>query len=179
MRRPLVTTSLSVLLAAGATSAAGAVDPHLAPPSACPDQEAAGVSPARQRAAMLCMVRWARRIEGVRRLRTSRVLMRAAQGKANLIVRCGVLTHAPCGQPWDRVLARAGFRGASFENIASGAGRFGTARGTMIMWLRSAGHRDALLRPEVSVVGVGVRPRVGTRGWAGGTVWALHLGRPA
>jgi len=160
------------LLCAGPAAA----DPLLAPARACPDQSNASLAPARQRAVMTCMVRWARHAAGVRRGWVSPKLRRSAQLKANLIARCGTMTHAPCGLPWDRVFSQVRFRGLTFENIASGPAA--TARGAMAMWLSSRGHRAALLNRRVTVLGVGLRLRAGVDG-ARVSVWTLHLGRPS
>jgi len=176
MRRLLMMAAVPLSLAAAGPAAAA--DPLLAPPRACPAQSSAGLAPGAQRAAMACMVRWARRTAGLNGARVSRRLSRSAQLKANLIARCGTLTHAPCGLPWNGVFARVGFRGLTLENIAAGSGSYGTARGAMAMWLSSPGHRDALLNRQVTVLGVGVRLHARVDG-AQMAVWTLHLGRPS
>jgi uncharacterized protein YkwD len=176
MRRLLLMAAVALSLAAAGPAVAA--DPLLAPQQACPAQSSAGLAPPAQRAAMGCMVRWARRTAGLHRARLSRRLARSAQLKANLIARCGTLTHAPCGLPWDGVFSRVGFRGLTFENIAAGSGSYGTARGAMAMWLASPGHRDALLNRQVTVFGVGVRLHALVDG-AQMSVWTLHLGRPS
>jgi uncharacterized protein YkwD len=177
VRRRLLITAMPLVVAGAAAGPAAAAEPLLAPARACPGQNTAGAAPAVQRAVMACMVRWARRAAGVAPGRVSRQLGRSAQLKANLIARCHEMSHTPCGVAWDRQLDRVGFRGLTFENIAAGGGRYGTARGAMTMWLRSPGHRQALLEPRVTVFGVGLRLRARVDGWRA-SVWTLHLGRP-
>jgi uncharacterized protein YkwD len=40
------------------------------------------------------------------------------------------------------------------ENLASGTGTYGTARGIVVAWLASPEHRANLLRPSFSRVGI-------------------------
>jgi uncharacterized protein YkwD len=126
---------------------------------------------------MRCLVRWARDHAGVAAGADAASLNRSAQTKANLIARCGTLTHTACGTPWNAAIQSAGFRGLYFENLAAGSGRFATPRAALEMWLRSSGHRRALLDQRVTVFGVGMRRGVRVNGWRG-SVWVLHLGRP-
>lgn len=175
MRRRILFAAAT--LAAAAPSTALSADRLLAPASACPNQNRTNLSTAKERAVVTCMVNWARAHDGKRRLRVAKKLVRSAQAKTNLIARCGVLTHEPCGQPWNKVFSDAGYHGMMFENIASGSGRYGTPRGTVEMWLGSPGHRSAMLDAGVTQVGVGVRMRVRVNGYRG-AVWTLHLGRP-
>lgn len=176
MRRHL-TAMIAFALLGVMSGHATAANPLLATPAACPDQSAAAVSGARQEAAMACLVRWARRAAGVRPGRAFARLNRSAQMKADLIARCGRLTHAACGKPWNGVFRTVGFQGLAFENLASGSGRFGTPRGAMAMWLNSPHHRQALVDARVTVFGAGVRHDIMVDGGRG-SVWALHLGRP-
>ena len=166
-----------LILLGGTAGQAIAGDPLLAPTGACPDAIAAGASAARQEAAMACLVTWARRAAGISQGRRVATLSRSAQLKADLIARCGTLSHTACGRPWDGVLRSVGFRGLAFENLAAGSGRSATPRAALGMWLGSSGHRKSLLDRRVTVFGVGVRLGVKVNGWRG-SVWALHLGRP-
>ena len=176
MRRLFSLAILGTSLAAAGPAAAA--DPLLAPAGVCPDATSATASVGAQKAAMRCLVEWARRAAHLRAVDTSSRLGRSSQAKADLIARCGSLTHSPCGRPWNEVFTRVGFRGRYFENLASSGGSYGTARGAMGMWLESPRHRRGLLARDVTVVGVGLRLQARVDGYRG-SVWALHLGRPA
>jgi len=175
MRRWIMTAATPVVIACTGAAPALATDPLVAPATACPDQESAGTTPVRQEAAMRCLVNWARRAAGRSLLAPSRKLNRSAHMKSLLIARCGTLTHTPCGRAWYGVFRAVGFSGTYRENLAAGSA---TPRGTMIMWLQSPGHRGALLAPDLTVLGTGVRLREIVDGWRG-AVWTLHVGRPA
>jgi uncharacterized protein YkwD len=176
MRRPHAVI-LALILFGGAAGQAIGADPLLAPAGACPNATAAVATATRQEAAMACLVTWARRAAGITPGRRFVTLNRLAQIKADLIARCGTLSHTACGTSLNEGLRSVGFRGLAFENLAAGSGRYATARAAMGMWLGSSGHRKALLDRRVTVFGVGVRLRVMVNGWRG-SVWALHLGRP-
>lgn len=176
MRRWIMTAATPVVIACAGTTPALAADPLLAPTSACPDQGSDGVAPVRQEAAMRCLVNFARRAAGLGPLAPSRKLNRSAHMKARLIARCGTLTHAPCGRAWYSVFRVVGFSGSYRENLA--AGNSATPRATMAMWLQSPGHRSALLAPEATVLGTGVRLRAMING-SRASLWTLHVGRPA
>ncbi len=126
---------------------------------------------------MTCLVAWARRAAGVRAAHRTHTLNRSAQMKANLVARCGALSHTACGARWDSVLDRVGFHGLAYENLAAGSGKQGNPRTTVAKWLASPGHRGALLAPRATVFGVGLRLHAMIEGWRG-SVWALHLGKP-
>ncbi len=175
--RAIIIATLILGLAAAAGPATAA-NPLLAPAGQCPGQTAVGASPALQEKAMTCLVAWARRAAGVRTARSSSTLNRSAQMKADLIARCGRLTHTACGKRWDGVLDQVGFRGLAYENLAAGSGRQSSPRAALAMWLNSPGHRGALLASRATVFGVGLRLHVMVEGWRR-SVWALHLGKPS
>ena len=178
MRRWIMTAATPVVIACAAAAPALATDPLLAPAAACPDQIGDGATPVRQEAAMRCLVNFARRAARRAPLAPSRKLNRSAHMKSQLIARCGTLTHAPCGRAWYSVFHAVGFSGSYRENLAAGAGTNATPRAVMAMWLGSASHRAALLDPDATVLGTGVRLRAMIDGWRG-SVWTLHVGRPA
>jgi uncharacterized protein YkwD len=166
-----------LILLGGAAGQATAADPLLAPAATCRYATTAGASAAHQERAMSCLVTWARRKAGIAPGRRLAALNRSAQMKADLIARCGTLSHTACGTRWDAGLRSVGSWRLTFENLQSGSGRYATARAAMTGWLRSPGHRHALLESRVTVFGVGVRLRAMVNGWRG-SVWALHLARP-
>ena len=176
MRRLHAVIPLLILLG-GAAGQATAADPLLAPAATCRYATTAAVSTAHQESAMACLVTWARRRAGITAGRRVVALNRSAQMKADLIARCGALSHTACGTPWNAGLRSVGSWRLAFENLEAGSGRYATARAAMAGWLGSSGHRHALLESRVTVFGVGVRLRVTVNGWRG-SVWALHLARP-
>ena len=178
MRRWIVTAATPVVIACAGAAPALATEPLLAATSACPDQAGDGVGSARQEAAMRCLVNFARRAAGRPLLTPSRKLNRSARMKSRLIARCGTLTHAPCGRAWYSVFRTVGFSGRFRENVAAGGGGNATPRAVMAMWLQSPSHREALLAPDVTVFGTGVRLQAMVTGLRG-SVWTLHVGRPA
>lgn len=173
-----MTAAAPVVIACAGAAPAVATDPLVAPATACLGQDSPEATSVRQEAAMRCLVNWARRAAGLSRLAPSRKLNRSAHMKSRLIARCGTLTHTPCGRPWYAVFRTVGFSGTYREVLAAGGGGQATPRATMSMWLRSPGHRGALLAPRVTVVGTGVRLRAIVDGLRG-SVWTLHVGRPA
>lgn len=177
MRRWIMTAATPVVIACAGAGPALATEPLLAPATACPEPAGAGASPARQEAAMRCLVNFARRAARRAPLTPSRKLSQSAHLKSQLIARCGTLTHTPCGRPWYSVFHAVGFSGSYRENLAAGAGSIATPRAVMAMWLGSASHREALLDPHVTVFGTGVRLRAMINGRRG-SVWTLHVGRP-
>lgn len=172
-----MTAAAPVVVACAGTAPAHATDPLLAPTTACPGQAGGTATPAHQEAAMRCLVNWARRAAGLARLAPSRKLNRSAHMKARLIARCGTLTHTPCGRPWYSVFHTVGFVGSYHENVAAGRGAY-APRTVMETWLESRAHRVALLAPEVTLIGTGVRLGAVVDGQRG-SVWTLHVGRPA
>jgi len=100
---------------------------------------------------------------GLRRLKASRALSRAAGGHSSDMVRRDFFGHASSnGTPMNRrvkTYTRARWVG---ENLAIVSGR-GTAGRVVRMWMNSAGHRRVILDRKSRRIGVGRRSgRVGS-----------------
>jgi uncharacterized protein YkwD len=99
---------------------------------------------------------------GLRRLRSSRTLARAANDHTSDILRANMLSHASSdGTPMATRVRR--YTGADWvgENVAAVWGRGSVARKVVRMWMASPGHRSVLLSSAGSRIGVG---------WAKGTM---------
>lgn len=110
---------------------------------------------------------------GLRRLRASRALSRAATVHSTDMIRRNFFSHASSnGTPMgSRVkhYTRARWVG---ENLAIASGR-GTASRVVRMWIHSAGHRAILLNPKSRSIGVGKRR--GAVGSFRGTVYTADF----
>jgi uncharacterized protein YkwD len=105
---------------------------------------------------------------GVAGLRHSPALARSAQRFARRLLRRGVLAHGARIGPHRRFSLLA-------ENLAlvgGSAPRPGTA---VYLWLRSPGHRAAMLDARMRAIGVGRAS--GLFGGRVATVWVLRVGR--
>ena len=121
---------------------------------------------------MVCYHRETRLRSGLRALRESRDLDRAAMLKARRILRCRRIAHEPCGTPFERSFRRAGYLpwGGSWvigENLAWG---WGSPWEAFIGLMRSPTHRANILRRSFREVGI----------WQGrspwGPLWVLEYG---
>lgn len=136
------------------------------------DTSFATASPARLRSAMICLVNRQRTIHGLRPLRESRRLDRAAQAWTNAMVATHTFAHssrtgariAADGYPWT----------AMGENIATG---FSTPTQVVSAWMASQDHCTNILSPMFTDVGGGIAPRPVGGGPLGGT-WTLDFGLP-
>ncbi len=129
---------------------------------------------------MRCVVNATRRSAGLRSLRSSWRLNRAALLRANAIRRCGDFSHQPCGQSFDGVFVRVGYlrrSGTVGENLAWGGAPHGTARDTMLQWLSSLGHRSNLLWRGWRDVGVAVIKVSSLFGAGQVSIWVVQFGR--
>ena len=126
---------------------------------------------------MLCLHDYARHRAGLRSLRASATLMRAARAKSADIVRCG-FSHWACGHRFSYRVDWAGYRWTRVgENIAWGTGRpLASARSIFSAWLRSPNHRANILDPAFRDVGIGSR-RGAVAGHSNAIVWVAEFGR--
>lgn len=101
-------------------------------------------------------------------------LMRAAQLHAEQMARSGRLGHQLRGvkhpRPEDRLRASGYHWQAWAENIASGQQ---TASEVLESWMKSKGHRDNILAPLLTEIGVGC-----ATDRSGQTYWVQVFGRP-
>lgn len=150
----------------------------IAPPKVCPNQN--GFSHrARAERSIICLTNYARHKKGLRRYKVRRSLNRSAKRKAADIVRCNQFSHQACGRKFTFWFARSGYsrtrRWGVAENIAWGGGRYGNSRRIFRAWMRSRGHRRAILSRTYRDLGVAVKPgRV--RGFRNARVWVQHFG---
>lgn len=187
-RSSLLAAVVAALLLAGpAGSPVGAAGPErasaarlIAPAKVCPNRTAKGgrVAMKRARRSMVCMVNFARRKKNLRTYRNHRKLTWSAGRKAADIRRCS-FSHTACGRPFDFWIRRSGYISsggwATGENIAWGSGSLGRVRPIFIAWMRSKGHRAAILSRSFSDVGAGV-VKGNFQGVRGARIWVLHFG---
>lgn len=133
----------------------------------------AKVSNRELRIAVRCLVNRRRAAHGLRGLKVSEGLRRAATGHSRAMVRHDFFSHySLTGKSFERRIRRAGYLvGASRwqvgEVIAAGTGRRATPRSIVKAWMQSAGHREQILTGAYRHLGVGVAdgyPGAGRRG---------------
>ena len=130
--------------------------------------QAKGAGLSRAERKVVKVVNGIRASHGLRRLRASRALTRAAGAHTGDILRDQLLSHSSSdGTPMAARLR--GYTGAAWvgENIAWVTLRRGVARAVVRMWMASPGHRAVLLLP-----------RAAHRRWqADGPAWAARRSR--
>jgi uncharacterized protein YkwD len=150
----------------------------VAPPAACPGQEALGAPAAAQEEAMACMVDFARRGAGLNQLSSTPALAQSAEDKSLDVLRCDEFSHFACGREFTYWMEETGYTSAPCwrvgENLAWGSGEYGTVRSIFVAWMRSPTHRANVLGDfEES----GLSLAVGTlEGLPDTHVWAEHFG---
>jgi hypothetical protein len=140
------------------SSAAARQDPYaryLAPPTVCSGSGQDGFADVK---VLECLVDHARLVRGVRPLRPSTELNRAAALKLADEIRCGkLLSHDPCGSGWSSAYRRAGYTPGHKvhlgENLGYAAGPGITPRLVVDMWLHSRRHRRNLFDPRFREAG--------------------------
>jgi uncharacterized protein YkwD len=162
--------------AAGA-SARGGVAAEVAPQEVCPGQTAPGLSAAAQSEVMLCMTNYARSVNGLGKLVTSKPLGAAAVAKSNDILGCDEFSHEACGHPftfWDQRYGYLKGCWKAAENIAWGTGEYSSVRAIFTAWLESPEHHANILGPYKEV---GIAMNVGElEGNEGAAVWTQDFG---
>jgi uncharacterized protein YkwD len=162
--------------AALAAAALGLLAPAAAPApaaAACKHRYAhpAETSPAKIKAATLCLLNRQRAAHDRRKLRPNRRLARAARAHARDMVRRDYFSHtAPGGVSFvDRILRQDYVRPrqgwALGENLAWGSYRLATPKAIVRSWMRSPGHRANILSRRFREIGIGVvrgAPQPGT-----------------
>jgi uncharacterized protein YkwD len=128
---------------------------------------------------MACLVNELRRSRGVRVLHRSSRLDRAAELKANAIVRCGDFSHTPCGRSFASTFRAAGYavgNWAAGENLAWGSGTRGSVARIFAVLLDSAPHRANFVKAGWEDVGVALR-RGPLFGYRSVSLWVITFGR--
>ncbi len=143
----------------------------------CASADALSVGVKKKEAAFRCLLNKERTKRDLPALTWRVTLARGARRSNALMLRCRSFSHTPCGESPAASVRKSGYRGRfSGENIAWGTGRLGTARSTFRSWMRSRGHRKAMLNPRARAAGVAVRHRQRFQGYSGASVWTLSLG---
>jgi uncharacterized protein YkwD len=185
MRFVRLAGGLCALLAAVIVVAPGAAaeDPFaalLAPSGTCgAGADALGLDPTTAQRAMQCLTNYARDRAGLPPLQLNAKLNAAGDAKLAADVSCAEFSHTPCGRPFETVFAdyvRETSRYAIGENIAWGTGSFGTPRGAMDAWLHSTAHRENILTPGFTELGIGYLTGQTFEGRAGATLWSQEFG---
>jgi len=167
-------------VAGGARAAGHSYDALLAPAGTCgPAEDGLGLDPGPARLVMACLTNYARAHAGLAPLQLTATLSDAGNAKLAADVACGVFSHEPCGRPFDSVFT-AYLRGATSyrigENIAWGTGSLGTPREIMDAWLHSSAHRENILTPAYTELGIGYLPDQQFQGWSGAQLWSQQFG---
>jgi uncharacterized protein YkwD len=168
-------TSLALLGACGAASAAAAS--LVAPASVCP-QSSLDAPAAAQEQTMLCLTNFARAQAGATQLEETPELEQSAEDKAGDILRCDSFSHYACGREFTYWMKATGYLSAECwragENLAWGAGEYGTVASIFRAWLRSPAHRANLLGEYTQIgINLSVGRLEGTRGVH---IWTQHFG---
>jgi uncharacterized protein YkwD len=159
-------------------TAASSASPFVAPIAACPLQNDLDAPPAVQEAAMECLIDFARHRVGIEELTESADLRQSAADKAADVLSCDDFSHFACGREFSYWIEQTGYMSAPCwhvgENLAWGAGEYGSARSIFTAWMRSPAHRDNLLGAYADT---GISVQVGELGgFRGIRVWAAHFG---
>jgi uncharacterized protein YkwD len=155
---------------------------YVAPASYCPGADDVGASGPEQEQVQLCLLNYARGVEGLGPLSVSPQLMRSAQLKAADIVRCGEFDHDACGLEVRQRFADSGYFDVAAdtaygENLAWGDAYAGSPRGALLGWLESREHRENLFRPDWTEQGIAFAYAPSFRGVENSRIWVSHFGR--
>jgi uncharacterized protein YkwD len=148
--------ALALGTGSAATAAAGCADAKLRPTNQNLE---------RIRAATLCLLNAERADHGMPALRANGRLARAAEAYSAKMVRRRFFAHVcPEGSTLKSRLRSVKYLNKSVrdyslgENLAWGSGSLSTPKSIVRGWMRSSGHRDAILGGRFQDVGVGVAP---------------------
>lgn len=180
-----VTAAAALLLLPGSLNPVGPVEAQaaglIAPRSVCKDFRADGGRKAMRKArrSMRCFVNYARKRSGLRHLKKNRKLVWSAKRKSGDIIRCS-FSHTACGRKFEYWILRSGYANSrnlwAGENVAWGGGALGNVKTIFIAWMKSPGHRRAILSRTYRHLGVGVT-KGKFRNYSGVRSWVLHFGR--
>jgi uncharacterized protein YkwD len=148
--------ALALGTGSAATAAAGCADATLRPTNANLE---------RIRAATLCLLNAERADHGLPTLRANERLTRAAEAYSAKMVRRRFFAHVcPEGSTLKSRIRSVKYLNKSVrdyslgENLAWGSGSLSTPKSIVRGWMRSSGHRHAILDEGFQDVGVGVAP---------------------
>jgi uncharacterized protein YkwD len=135
------------------------------------------------RLAVRCLLNRKRHDHGMRHLRTSGRLKKAAQRHTNRMDRRGCFDHVCPGEP--SVLTRledvnyinGGLRRWLYgENIAYGGRHYGTPRAIVRAWMHSPEHRQNILNPKFRQIGIGFTRGIPPRPSSNGSTFTTDFG---
>lgn len=167
----------SVVALASATTAFGARTSIVAPASTCP-QVKLDAAPQAQEEAMLCLTNYAREQVGEGPLEATPQLEESAADKGADILSCNSFSHTACGREFTYWMRATGYLSTECwragENLAWGAGEYGTVSSIFRAWLRSPTHRANVLG-DYSQIGINLQTG-SLNGRKGVHVWTQHFG---
>jgi uncharacterized protein YkwD len=145
--------------------------------SGCP-QPSSEAPAAAQVTAMLCLTNAARAQYGEAPLEVNAQLAESATDKTADILNCDSFSHTACGRSFSYWIWQSGYVTNSCwkigENLAWGAGAYGTTDSIFRAWLRSPTHRANVLGEYTQV---GISTAVGPlEGEKSARVWTVHFG---
>jgi uncharacterized protein YkwD len=160
-----------------AALASAATASLVAPASVCPQSKLDAAAEAQEQA-MLCLTNYARVQAGATQLEPTAELEESAADKAGDILRCDSFSHYACGREFTYWMRETGYLSAECwragENLAWGAGEYGTVTSIFRAWLRSPEHRANLLGEYTQI---GINLKIGRlEGTRGVHVWTQHFG---
>lgn len=154
------------------------IGPLIAPAATCPEQSSLNSTAATQEQVMLCMTNFARAAVGLGELVEADELDSSARDKAGDVLRCDSFSHFACGREFTYWIREAGYIGEGCwragENLAWGAGEYGSVRAIFRAWMNSPTHRQNIFG-DYDEVGIGLLTG-DLEGHAGASVWATHFG---
>lgn len=178
VRKLALLTAVASVALLGSVAAASAAGPNLvAPASTCPQSKLDAPAEAQEQA-MLCLTNYARAQIGATQLEETPELEQSAADKAGDILSCDSFSHYACGREFTYWMKATGYLSAECwragENLAWGAGEYGTVASIFRAWLRSPAHRANLLGEYTQI---GINLKVGElEGTRGVHVWTQHFG---
>ncbi len=125
------------------------------------------------------MTNYARARSGLKPYRTKRPLNLSANRKAADLLRCGAFSHTACDRPFDWWIKRKYVKRQCYwagENIAWGSRTVGGVRDIFQAWMKSPGHRSAILSRQYTDFGIGFRGG-SFQGRPSARIWVQHFGR--
>jgi len=149
----------------------------VAPASSCPQVRLDAAAQA-QEEAMLCLTDYARDKVGLGPLEATPQLEESAADKGADVLACNSFSHTACGREFTFWMRETGYLSTECwragENLAWGAGEYGTVASIFRAWLRSPTHRANVLG-DYSQIGINLQ--VGSlNGRKNVHVWTQHFG---
>lgn len=147
----------------------------LADEETCPGGEETVAPASDQVQVLLCLVNYAREYQGVQPVALSPLLNATAASKARDIVLCRDFSHEACGKQPFQVADDLGYRGSIGENLYVAEGALMAPRLAVDTWLNSQGHRENMLQPDWSTIGISLLPGANLDDIDDGVVWVNHF----